>query len=74
MAIDASSGMSAFSMSLVHGKAHGRRGVRWFHTGGIYTLISDKAASSCTEALICAGKHIRKFLLQFRPLEREDLP
>ena len=46
----------------------GRRGVRWFHTGGIYTLISDKAAESCTEALKCAGKHgtIRSFDLNYR--------
>jgi len=27
------------------------RGVRWFHTGGIYTLLSDKAAAMCEEAL-----------------------
>jgi 2-dehydro-3-deoxygluconokinase len=52
----------------------GRRGVRWFHTGGIYTLISDKAAESCTEALKSAGKHgtIRSFDLNYRSKVEPD--
>lgn len=46
----------------------GKEGVRWFHTGGIYTLISEKAAANCTEALKCAGKHgtVRSFDLNYR--------
>lgn len=46
----------------------GKEGVRWFHTGGIYTLISPKAAANCTEALKVAGKHgtVRSFDLNYR--------
>lgn len=46
----------------------GKEGVRWFHTGGIYTLISDKAAESATKALVVAGKHgtVRSFDLNYR--------
>jgi len=51
-----------------------RRGVRWFHTGGIYTLLSDKAASLAQEALIEAGKAgtIRSFDLNYRSKVEPD--
>jgi 2-dehydro-3-deoxygluconokinase len=35
----------------------GKEGARWFHTGGIYTLISPTAADVALEAAACAKKH-----------------
>lgn len=44
------------------------RGARWFHTGGIYTLISPTSADVAIEALESAGKHgvFRSFDLNYR--------
>jgi 2-dehydro-3-deoxygluconokinase len=52
----------------------GAQGVRWFHTGGIYTLLSEKSAKACKEALVCAGKHgtIRSFDLNYRSKVQPD--
>ena len=52
----------------------GAEGVRWFHTGGIYTLISDKAAGAAQKALEVAGKHgtIRSFDLNYRSKVEPD--
>jgi 2-dehydro-3-deoxygluconokinase len=52
----------------------GNEGVRWFHTGGIYTLISDNAAASATKALKIAGKHgtVRSFDLNYRSKVEPD--
>ena len=46
----------------------GELGVRWFHTGGIYTLISDSAAEVALEAVQAAQKHgtIVAFDLNYR--------
>ena len=43
-------------------------GVRWFHTGGIYTLISPTSAEVAIEAMTSAGKHgaFRAFDLNYR--------
>jgi len=43
-------------------------GVRWFHTGGIYTLISPTSADLAIEAMETAGKHgvFRSFDLNYR--------
>ncbi len=35
----------------------GREGVRWAHTGGIYTLLSPKTAETAIEYLKTAGQH-----------------
>lgn len=52
----------------------GTEGVRWFHTGGIYTLISDKAAASAQRALEVAGKYgtVRSFDLNYRSKVEPD--
>ncbi len=43
-------------------------GVRWFHTGGIYTLISPTSSELAIEAFEAAGKHgvFRSFDLNYR--------
>ncbi len=43
-------------------------GVRWFHTGGIYTLISPTSADVAIEAMESAGRHgtFRSFDLNYR--------
>lgn len=45
-----------------------QRGVRWFHTGGIMTALSDSAAATVREALIKAKSHgtITSYDLNFR--------
>lgn len=47
---------------------YGRLGVRWLHTGGIYTLISEKAAALALEAMQKAGEYGtgRSFDLNYR--------
>jgi 2-dehydro-3-deoxygluconokinase len=35
----------------------GKEGVRWAHTGGIYSLLSPKTADTAVEYLKAAGKH-----------------
>ena len=44
------------------------QGVRWFHTGGIYTLISPTSSELAIEAMETAGKHgvFRSFDLNYR--------
>ncbi len=43
-------------------------GVRWFHTGGIYTLISPSSSEMAVEAMRSAGRHgaFRSFDLNYR--------
>ncbi len=45
-----------------------KQGVRWFNTGGIYTLISPTAADVALDAMKTAGKHgtFRSFDLNYR--------
>lgn len=47
----------------------GRRGVRWFHTGGIYAALSESAAALTEEAVRAAQKHgtIVSYDLNYRP-------
>jgi 2-dehydro-3-deoxygluconokinase len=47
----------------------GRRGVRWFHTGGIYAALSDTTAGVIEEAMLVARKHgtVVSYDLNFRP-------
>jgi len=44
------------------------RGVRWFHTGGIYSLLSEYSAEMAIEAMTIAGGHgvFRSFDLNYR--------
>ena len=44
------------------------RGARWFHTGGIYTLISPTSSELALEAMKAAGEHgaFRSFDLNYR--------
>ena len=55
-------------------RVFGAEGVRWFHSGGIYTLLSDQAAAACTRALELAGKHgtVRSFDLNYRSKVQPD--
>ena len=43
-------------------------GVRWFHTGGIYSLLSEHSAEMAIEAMTVAGAHgaFRSFDLNYR--------
>lgn len=52
----------------------GQAGVRWFHTGGIYTLISPRAAELAIEAMQKAGEHgtVRSFDLNYRSKVEPD--
>lgn len=47
----------------------GRRGVRWFHTGGIYTALSDDAADTARAAMAAARRHgtVVSYDLNYRP-------
>ncbi|MGD8238123.1 MAG: sugar kinase [Armatimonadota bacterium] len=49
-------------------------GVRWFHTGGIYTLISPTSSELAIEAVEAAGKHgtFRSFDLNYRSKVEPD--
>jgi len=49
-------------------------GVRWFHTGGIYTLISPTSSEVAIEAMQVAGKHgtFRSFDLNYRSKVEPD--
>ncbi len=51
-----------------------RGGVRWFHTGGIYTLISPTSSELALEAMQKAGKHgvFRSFDLNYRAKVEPD--
>ncbi len=46
----------------------GRRGVRWFHTGGIYTCLSESSRQVVAEALAAARRHgvVVSYDLNFR--------
>ena len=52
----------------------GELGVRWFHTGGILTLLSEKTAAMALEAMEAAGKHGtgRSFDLNYRSKVEPD--
>ncbi len=47
----------------------GERGVRWFHTGGIFAALSDSTAEVAEEAMTIAKKHgtIISYDLNYRP-------
>ena len=47
----------------------GRRGVRWFHTGGIFAALSATTSEVIEEAMVCAKKHgtIVSYDLNYRP-------
>lgn len=47
----------------------GRQGVRWFHTGGIFTALSETTAALAEEAVQTARKHgtIVSYDLNYRP-------
>jgi len=49
-------------------------GVRWFHTGGIYTLLSPTSSELALEAMQAAGKHgvFRSFDLNYRSKVEPD--
>ena len=49
-------------------------GVRWFHTGGIYTLISPSSSEVAIAAMIAAGRHgtFRAFDLNYRSKVEPD--
>ncbi len=49
-------------------------GVRWFHTGGIYTLISPTSSELAIEAMEAAGRHgaFRSFDLNYRAKVEPD--
>ena len=50
------------------------KGVRWFHTGGIFTLIGARTAEFAIEAMKSAGKHgvFRSFDLNYRSKVEPD--
>ena len=50
------------------------KGVRWFHTGGIYTLISPTSSKLALEAMQAAGEHgvFRSFDLNYRAKVEPD--
>ena len=47
----------------------GKKGVRWFHTGGIFAALSDTTPEVVIEAVECARKHgtIVSYDLNYRP-------
>ena len=47
----------------------GELGVRWFHTGGIFTALSTTAPEVAQEAMVCAKKHgtLISYDLNYRP-------
>jgi len=47
----------------------GRRGVRWFHTGGIFAALSESCAEAVIEAVVAAHQHgtIVSYDLNYRP-------
>ncbi|MCJ7750440.1 MAG: sugar kinase [Armatimonadetes bacterium] len=49
-------------------------GLRWFHTGGIYTLLSPSSSELALEAMQAAGKHgvFRSFDLNYRSKVEPD--
>lgn len=51
------------------------KGVRWFHTGGIFTGLSETTALVAEEAMISARKHgtVVSFDLNFRPSMWKDI-
>ncbi|RMD77907.1 MAG: sugar kinase [Lentisphaerae bacterium] len=52
----------------------GQEGVRWFHTGGIYTLLSPSSAEVAEEAMQTARKHgtVVSFDLNYRSKVEPD--
>jgi len=50
------------------------KGVRWFHTGGIFTLIGPKTSDFALEAMKSAGRHgsFRSFDLNYRSKVEPD--
>lgn len=47
----------------------GRRGVRWFHTGGIFAALSESTAAAVIEAVTIAHRHgtVVSYDLNYRP-------
>jgi len=50
------------------------KGVRWFHTGGIYTLLGPNTSALALEAMQAAGRHgvFRSFDLNYRSKVEPD--
>jgi len=53
----------------------GRRGVRWFHTGGIFAALSESSAAVIEEAMVAARRHgtIISYDLNYRPSLWQDI-
>ena len=53
----------------------GRRGVRWFHTGGIFAALSESTAAVIEEAMVAARRHgtIISYDLNYRPSLWQDI-
>jgi 2-dehydro-3-deoxygluconokinase len=53
----------------------GKRGVRWFHTGGIFAALSESTAAVIEEAMVAARRHgtIISYDLNYRPSLWQDI-
>jgi len=53
----------------------GKRGVRWFHTGGIFAALSASTAAVIEEAMVAARRHgtIISYDLNYRPSLWQDI-
>jgi 2-dehydro-3-deoxygluconokinase len=53
----------------------GNRGVRWFHTGGIFAALSESTAAVIEEAMVAARRHgtIISYDLNYRPSLWQDI-
>ena len=53
----------------------GRRGVRWFHTGGIFAALSESTAAVIEEAMVAARRHgtVISYDLNYRPSLWQDI-
>jgi 2-dehydro-3-deoxygluconokinase len=53
----------------------GNRGVRWFHTGGIFAALSESTAAVIEEAMMAARRHgtIISYDLNYRPSLWQDI-
>ena len=53
----------------------GKRGVRWFHTGGIFAALSDSTSAVIEAAMVAARRHgtIISYDLNYRPSLWQDI-
>jgi 2-dehydro-3-deoxygluconokinase len=53
----------------------GNKGVRWFHTGGIFAALSESTAAVIEEAMVAARRHgtIISYDLNYRPSLWQDI-